>query len=85
MKSKIEIFDNEVPFDDMQNIYEYVINSNFRLGWEDRYDKHVSNIHSAYTKEEAETSLLLKNLRKVSEKSKFKINIDNFDNVVLLM
>ena len=62
MKSKIEIFDNEVPFDDMQNIYEYVINSNFRLGWEDRYDKHVSNIHIAYTKEEAETSLLLKNL-----------------------
>ena len=83
MKSKIEIFDNEVPFDDMQNIYEYVINSNFRLGWEDRYDKHVSNIHSAYTKEEAETSLLLKNLRKVSEKSKFKINIDNFDKCIV--
>ena len=50
--------------------------SNFNI----RDDKHVSNIYSAYTKEETETSLLLKNL--VSEKSKFKI-IDNFDRCIV--
>ena len=83
MKDKIEIFDNEVPFPDMQQIYEYVLNSNFRLGWMDRDDKIVSNIYSRYTKEEAETSLLLKNLRKVSKKSKFKINVDNFDRCIV--
>ena len=67
----------------MQQTYEYVLNSNFRLGWMDRDDKLVSNIYSAWTKEETETSLLLKNLKKVSEKSKFNINIDNFDRCIV--
>ena len=83
MKSKIEIFDNEVSFADMQFIYEYVLNSNFRLGWEDRDDKHVSNIYSAYTKKEADTCSLTKHLKRISKKSKFKINVDNFDRCIV--
>ena len=83
MTNKIEIFDNEVPFDDMQYIYNYVKNSNFRIGWQDRDDKNAANLFSAYTKEEAEKSFLIKNLKKVSEKSKFRINIDNFEQCIV--
>ena len=83
MTNKIEIFDNEVPFVDMQYIYSYILKSSFRLGWEDRDDKHTSNIYSSYTKEEADNSLLVKHLKRVSKKSKFKINIDNFDKCVV--
>ena len=48
MTNKIEIFDNEVPFVDMQSIYDYVCNSNYTLGWKDR-DGTPPNIYSAFT------------------------------------
>tara|TARA_B100001093_G_scaffold470492_1_gene491992 strand:- start:184 stop:705 length:522 start_codon:yes stop_codon:yes gene_type:complete len=84
MKNKIEIFDNEVPFNHMQNIYEYVKNSNYRLGWGDR-DEFTSpaNIHSVYSKDEVIDSELFKYLKRVSKKSKLKFNIDNFHKCVV--
>lgn len=80
---KIEIYDNQVPFVDMQHIHEYVLNSNFRLGWSDRFDKQNPNLYSSYKKEEVETSLLTKHLKTVSKKSKLKFNIDNFDKCIV--
>ena len=80
----IEIFDNEVPFVDMQNIYDYVYNSNYRLGWEDRTDdKKIPNIHSAFTKDEVINSSLFKYLKNISKKSKLKFNIDNFEKCIV--
>lgn len=78
----VEIFDNEVPFRDMQYIYNFVLHSNYRLGWSDR-DGTPDNLHSAYSKEEAETCLLTKHLKNVSIKSKLKFNIDNFDKCIV--
>lgn len=84
MTNKLEIYDNEVPFVDMANIYDYVFNSNFRLGWGDRDEYSTPpNIHSAYTKDELETSSLFKYLKNVSKKSKLKFNIDNFHKCVV--
>ena len=82
MTNKIEIFDNEVSFVDMQSIYDYVRNSNYTLGWEDR-DGTPLNIHSAYTKNEVILSELFKHLKNVSKKSELKFDIDNFSECVV--
>ena len=31
----IKIFDNKVPYDTMQQIYDFVCRSNYNLGWSD--------------------------------------------------
>jgi hypothetical protein len=79
----IEIFDNEVSFVDMQKIYNYVYNSNYRLGWEDTDHKKVPNIYSQFTKEEVDDCSLLKYFKSVSKKSKLKPNINNFERCVV--
>lgn len=82
MTNKIEIYDNEVPFNHIGNIYECVKNSNYRLGWADRDGKPV-HVYSAWTKEEAEASMLTQHLKRVSKKSKLKFNIDNFSKCII--
>jgi len=81
-RKDIEIYDNEVPFVDMNNIHEFILNSNFRLGWNDRTGKPM-NLYSRYTKDEVINSELFKYLKNVSKKSKLKFNIDNFHECVV--
>tara|TARA_R100001377_G_scaffold30583_1_gene16680 strand:+ start:40 stop:555 length:516 start_codon:yes stop_codon:yes gene_type:complete len=82
MTNKIEVFDNEVPFVDMQSIYDYVRNSGYFLGWGDR-DGTPPNIHTVYTKNEVILSELFKHLKNVSKKSELKFDIDNFSECVV--
>ena len=43
----IEVHDNRVPFYVQQHVYDFILNSNFRiLGWEDRDDIVKYDLHS---------------------------------------
>lgn len=49
MRDRIEIFDKKVPFHIQQRIWNFVLNSNFRIkGWEDRDDIAKNDLHSRW-------------------------------------
>ena len=67
-------FENKVPFADMQQIYNFVYNSTYKLGWADREDeKFVPNIHSNWSLEDVEKSGLLEHLKKLDDTLKYNI------------
>ena len=70
----IKTYDNIVPFVEMQRIYNYVIQSYFRLGWEDRDDIKVPNIHSPYTELEVKDCGLYPYLEKIASKHNYENN-----------
>ena len=70
----IHTYDNTVPFAKMQEIYNFVTESYFRLGWEDRTDIKVPNIHSRYTEEELKRCGLYPHLKKIASKHEYGNN-----------
>ena len=70
----IHTYDNTVPFAKMQEIYNFVTESYFQLGWEDRTDIKVPNIHSRYTEEELKRCGLYPHLKKIASKHEYGNN-----------
>jgi hypothetical protein len=67
-------FDNTVPFEQMQFIYNFVSRSYFRLGWEDRHDIKTPNIHSRYTEEEVKSCGLYPYIKKIIDENNYGNN-----------
>ena len=55
----IELHDNKVPFFIQQHVYDFILNSTFRIkGWEDRDDIEKYDLHSRWTQEDLKNSKL---------------------------
>ena len=52
--SHLNVFDDKVPFVVRDNLWNYCINSTYRLGWEDTDvpEKYDLNIHSHWSTED---------------------------------
>ena len=73
----IEVHDNKVPFYIQQYIYDFVLNSTFRIrGWEDRDDIKKYDLHSSWTLEELKASKLYSYIEKLYP-------FDNFDKCIV--
>ena len=58
-KKEIEVHDNKVPFYIQQYVYNFVLNSNFRIrGWEDRDDMDKYDLHSMWSIQDLKKSKL---------------------------
>ncbi|MDB2561678.1 hypothetical protein N9X67_04855 [Amylibacter sp.] len=65
----------------LQSLYEMVINSNFRIGWEDSHEgrlKQYSNLHSLYSFSDFENTQIIPYLKKFKS-----INIEKYDSCVV--
>ena len=63
----IEVLDDAFPLDDRLRYYNFVRNSNFKIGWEDTSEIEFQNykyLHSVYNEEELESLSLAKKLSK---------------------
>ena len=70
----IEVHDNKVPFYVQQQVYNFVINSIFRIkGWEDRNDTDITkyDLHSNWTKQDIKDSGLYPYLEAIHSFDKF--------------
>ena len=73
----IEVHDNKVPFYIQQYIYDFVLNSTFRIkGWEDRDDIKKYDLHSSWTLDELKASKLYSYIEKLHP-------FDNFDKCIV--
>jgi len=70
----IKIYDNFLPNDQSSSLFGFIVNSLYKIGWEDTDEpqhKAYSNIHSLYSKEDLEKIKILKPILekiKLSEK-----------------
>ena len=57
----INVFDDKVPFTVRNSLWNYCINSKYRLGWRDsdEPEKYDLNVHSGWTIEELESTNIL--------------------------
>ena len=80
----IKIFDNKVPYDTMQQIYDFVCKSNYILGWSDSsFEKWSPNIYSDWTKDDVKNSKLYDYIKKLDDEE-LNLNIDdNFSRCVV--
>ena len=64
--SHLNVFDDKVPFIVRDNLWNYCINSTYRLGWEDTEvpEKYDLNIHSHWSTEELESTEILPHIKK---------------------
>jgi Rps23 Pro-64 3,4-dihydroxylase Tpa1-like proline 4-hydroxylase len=77
-----KVFDNTVPFNIQQHIYEFVIRSNYNIkGWSDRDDLDISkhDIHSKWSLQDLKNSLLYSYVIDVLEKTKNDFNFNDFE------
>ena len=65
--SHLNVFDDKVPFAIRDNLWNYCINSTYRLGWEDTDvpEKYDLNIHSHWSTEELESTDILPHIKNV--------------------
>ena len=54
----IKIHDNKVPFHVQEHAFNFTLNSNFRLGWKDRYEMQKLDIHSVWSLDDLKNSML---------------------------
>jgi len=76
--SHLNVFDDKVPFIVRDNLWNYCINSTYRLGWEDTDvpEKYDLNIHSNWSTEELESTEILPHFKKcIDETDWFTNNI----------
>ena len=64
--SHLNVFDDKVPYIIRENLWNYCINSIYRLGWEDtdEPEKYDLNIHSTWTGEELESTGMIPHVTK---------------------
>ena len=70
----IEVHDNKLPFYVQQQVYNFIINSMFRIkGWEDRNDTDIKkyDLHSNWTLEDIKGSGLYPYLEAIHSFDKF--------------
>ena len=73
----VQIFDDIISYNDMQQIYEFVCKSTYRLGWSDlTHEKFTPNIYSDWSKEDVKKSKLFAYLKKLDD-TKLHLNIDD--------
>jgi hypothetical protein len=74
----IKVFDNKVPYDTMQQIYDFVCKSQYNLGWSDSsFEKWSPNIHSNWTKDDVKNSMLFDCIKKLDDEEGLNLNIDD--------
>lgn len=80
----IKKFDNFFDSETQQNIYNYIINSRFTIGWEDGLElqhKLHPNLHSLYTFHDVQN---LKILEKISDRvTNNNISFSSFDKCII--
>ena len=76
----IEIYDDKVPFYIQQNIYNFILNSNFRIrGWFDRDDIEgdKQDLHSQWSLDDLKKSKLYNYVNKIQSFDTFEKCIVN--------
>ena len=65
--SHLNFYDDKVPFIARDHLWNYCINSTYRLGWEDTDvpEKYDLNIHSHWSTEEIESTKILPHIKKL--------------------
>lgn len=78
MNTHLEIFDNKIPYSERDNIWDYCINSTYKLGWQDSNDseKYDLNLHSHWNQEELESINILPYIKKCISETKWFTNRD---------
>lgn len=78
----IEIYDEVVPLRIRNYIYNFAVNSNYRIvGWNDSDDLELRSkhdFHSPWTLQDLKDSKIVPYLEKVLKKSKFNFTMDDF-------
>ena len=74
--SHLNVFDDKVPFIIRDNLWNYCINSTYRLGWEDTDvpEKYDLNIHSHWSTEELESTEILPHIKKCIDETDWFTN-----------
>jgi len=65
----------------LQNLYQVIINSNFRIGWEDSHEdrlKQYPNLHSLYSFKDLENTKIIPYLKKFKS-----IDMDKYDSCIV--
>jgi len=73
MNTHLEVFDNKIPYSERTSIWDYCINSTYKLGWQDTNDaeKYDLNVHSHWTQEELESINILSYIKKCISETKW--------------
>lgn len=77
-----KVYDNIVPFYIQQNIYDFCINSYYKIkGWNDRNDLDIlkHDIHSRWTLDDLKKSLLYPYVEEVLKKSEYEYSMEEFE------
>ena len=76
LMSHLNVFDDKVPFIIRDNLWNYCINSTYRLGWEDTDvpEKYDLNIHSHWSSEELESTDILPHIKKCIDETDWFTN-----------
>ena len=76
--SYLNVFDDKVPFIVRDNLWNYCINSTYRLGWEDTDvpEKYDLNIHSHWSTDELESTDILPHIKKA-----IRLKVDESEDV----
>ena len=74
--SHLNVFDDKVPFIVRDNLWNYCINSTYRLGWEDTDvpEKYDLNIHSHWSVDELESTEILPHFKKCIDETDWFTN-----------
>ena len=74
--SHLNVFDDKVPFIVRDNLWNYCINSTYRLGWEDTDvpEKYDLNIHSHWSTKELESTEILPHIKKCIDETDWFTN-----------
>ena len=74
--NRLVVFDDKVPFIIRDNLWNYCINSTYRLGWEDTDvpEKYDLNIHSNWSNEELESTEILPQIKKCIDETDWFTN-----------
>ena len=70
----IQIFDDRIPFILSDTIFNNTINSAFGLGWGDRTDKNILNVHSNLKPNDDRISQLIPHIHECIDESSFVTN-----------
>ena len=76
----IEVHDNKVPFHIQQNVYQFILNSNFRIkGWFDRDDIEgdKQDLHSQWSLDDLKNSKLYNYIEEIQSFDTFEKQFSN--------
>ena len=64
--SHLNVFDDKVPYTDREKMWDFCINSTYRLGWQDQDtpEKYDLNIYSIWTEEELQSTNIFPHITK---------------------